>query len=190
MTRVALVLAAGSAMRFGSDKLSAPFNGEPLLFHAIRAARAAPVSRVIVVARRGLETGTWEGSPPVEIVRIASTSLSQSLQAGIAAAAEADGAFVFLGDMPRIPHEIAERLARAIGDGFAAMPREGGRPGHPVLLSARAYPAIAGLTGDQGAGKLLRQRPDVVFVDCTDPAIHADVDTPADLAQLGRTEPG
>ncbi|CCA91836.1 NTP transferase domain-containing protein [Novosphingobium sp. PP1Y] len=190
MTRVALVLAAGSAMRFGSDKLSAPFNGEPLLFHAIRAARAAPVSRVIVVARRGLETGTWEGSPPVEIVRIASTSLSQSLQAGIAAAAEADGAFVFLGDMPRIPHEIAERLAHAIGDGFAAMPREGGRPGHPVLLSARAYPAIAGLTGDQGAGKLLRQRPDVVFVDCTDPAIHADVDTPADLAQLRRTEPG
>ena len=43
MTLVALVLAAGSARRFGSDKLSAPFRGLPLVRHAIRAARANPV---------------------------------------------------------------------------------------------------------------------------------------------------
>ena len=190
MTRVALVLAAGSATRFGSDKLSATLNGEPLLFHAIRAARAAPVSRVIVVARPGLEIGDWQGSPSVDVVRIASEALSQSLQAGISAAARAEGAYVFLGDMPHIPHHIASHLARAIGDGFAAMPCEGGHPGHPVLLSARAYPAIAGLTGDQGAGRLLRQRSDVVFVDCTDPEIHVDVDVPADLAQLRGNQPG
>lgn len=182
---VAIVLAAGSATRFGSDKLSALLDGEPLLFHAIRAARAAPVSRVIVVARPSLDTGRWDGLPPVETVRLASTALSASLKAGIAAAAGADGAFVFLGDMPRVPHSEAARLARIIGTAYAALPRREGRQGHPVLLSSRAFADIATLTGDEGAGRLLRARDDVVFDECTDPAIHFDVDRPEDLRCLG-----
>lgn len=191
MNLVALVLAAGSAMRFGSDKLSASLDGEPLLFHAIRAARAAPVSRVIVVARPGLHTGSWDGSPPVEVLRIASGALSASLKAGIAAARQADGAFVFLGDMPRVPHDEAPRLARLLGRSYAAMPRHRGRPGHPVLLSARAFPDIAALEGDEGAGRLLRTREDVVFSESADPAIHIDVDRPEDLARLAnRDGPG
>ena len=146
MSHVAVVLAAGHATRFGSDKLSATLHGEPLLFHAIRAARAAPVERVIVVARPGLDTGTWTGEPTVEILRINSDAMSDSLKAGIAAAADADG--------------------------------------HPVLLSSAAFPDIADLSGDQGAGRLLRTRDDVVFDDCTDPAIHFDVDRPEDLGWL------
>ncbi len=184
MTRVALVLAAGSARRFGSDKLRAPLGGEPLLFHAIRAARAAPVARVIVVARPGLETGTWPDAPPVDVLRLASRALSDSLKAGIAAAAGASGAFVFLGDMPLVPHGEAARLAERIGTGYAAMPRHEGRPGHPVLLSAHAFPDVAALTGDAGAGRLLRARDDVVFDECPDSAIHFDVDRPEDLGWL------
>ena len=38
----AIVLAAGSARRFGGRKLLAPFDGRPLLHHALAAARAAP----------------------------------------------------------------------------------------------------------------------------------------------------
>lgn len=184
MNLVALVLAAGSAKRFGGDKLSVLIDGEPLLFHAIRAARAAPVSRVIVVARPDLETGTWQGAPAIEVRRIASETLSDSLKAGIAAARGADGAFVFLGDMPCIPHDEAGRLAAMIGGGYAAMPRRDGRPGHPVLLSARAFADMAALGGDEGAGRLLRRRGDVVFDECTDPAIHFDVDRPEDLGWL------
>lgn len=187
MTLVALVLAAGSATRFGGDKLSAPLDGEPLLFHAIRAARAAPVSRVIVVARPDLETGTWSDAPPVETLRITSSALSDSLKAGIAAASPGvDGVFVFLGDMPRVPLDEAGRLARMIGGNYAALPRHDGRPGHPVLLSARAFADIARLTGDEGAGRLLRRRDDIVFDECADPAIHFDVDRPEDLASARR----
>ncbi|EJL20701.1 NTP transferase domain-containing protein [Novosphingobium sp. AP12] len=178
---VAVVLAAGRATRFGGDKLSASLDAEPLLFHAIRAARAAPVARVLVVARPDLETGDWQGTPPVEVVRLASTALSDTLKAGIAAAGDASGAFVFLGDMPRIPHGLAARLAAAIGPAYAAMPRHEGKPGHPVLLSARAFADIPALTGDEGAGRLLRRHSDVVFDECSDPAIHFDVDRPEDL---------
>lgn len=184
MSRVALVLAAGSARRFGSDKLSAPFHDAPLVFHAIRAARAAPVERVIVVAAPGLDTGVWHGAPPVEPARIASTALSESLKAGLAAAGAVDEAFVFLGDMPLVPTGVAAQLAAALGDGFAAIPRHAGRNGHPVLLSRAAMAAVAGLSGDEGLGRVLKSRGDVVFVDVPDDAILFDVDRPDDLAGL------
>lgn len=184
MTFAAVVLAAGSARRFGSDKLSAPFHGEPLVVHAIRAARAAPVARVVVVAHPQLDVGTWPGEPAVAVVRIASTALSDSLRAGLANAAPVDGLFVFLGDMPLVPHGAAARLAARLGDAYAAMPRQAGKPGHPVLLSRRAFADIARLEGDAGAGKLLRARDDVVFDDCPDSLIHADVDRPEDLLRM------
>jgi molybdenum cofactor cytidylyltransferase len=179
---VALVLAAGAARRFGGDKLTAPFRGEPLVRHAIRAALAAPVERVIVVA--GERLGVSE--PAADMLRIASDSLSASLKAGIAAAADdgADGAFVFLGDMPLVPHDVAGRLAAMLGDRYAVIPRHAGMNGHPVLLARRAFSDLAGLSGDQGAGRLLGQRRDVAFVDVADEGILLDVDRAEDIARL------
>jgi len=182
----AIVLAAGSARRFGSDKLSASFKGEPLVHHAIRAARAAPVERVFVVCPPTLATGTWEGAPPVETVHVASDALSTSLKAGIAAAGDADGAFIFLGDMPLIPPGLTEELAAVLGDVFAAIARHGGRNGHPVLLSRRAFAEIAGLSGDEGAGKLLKARSDIAFVDTATDTILLDVDRAEDLNRLAQ----
>jgi molybdenum cofactor cytidylyltransferase len=188
MKLVSVVLAAGSARRFGSDKLSACFQGEPLVSHAIRAARAAPVRRVIVVAHPALEIASCDDAgPPVEVVRVASMAMSDSLRAGLAAAGEVDGVFVFLGDMPLVPHDAAVRLAERIGDAYAAMPLHAGKPGHPVLLSCRAFGDVAMLKGDAGAGKLLRERDDVVFEEWADPLVHADVDRPEDLDRLGRS---
>lgn len=181
MNLAAVVLAAGSARRFGSDKLSASFAGEPLVRHAIRAALAAPADRVIVIAHPALEL---DGCPAVDVVRLASDALSDSLRAGVAAAGEVDGLFVFLGDMPLVPHDVAARLAEHIGTAYAAMPRHAGKPGHPVLLSRAAFADVAALEGDAGLGKLLRSRDDVVFDECPNPLIHADVDRPEDLGWL------
>lgn len=185
MNLAAIVLAAGAGTRFGGGKLSASFNGEPLVHHAIRAARAAPVKRVIVVAAPGLNVGSWhESGPPVELYEIATMALSDSLKAGIAAVGDADGAFIFLGDMPLIPRDVAPALAAALRDNFAAMPLHEGEPGHPVLLSRRAFDDIAGLQGDQGAGKLLRSRKDVAFLDWGDEAVRLDVDRAEDISRL------
>ncbi|MEW9854385.1 nucleotidyltransferase family protein [Novosphingobium sp. M1R2S20] len=186
MKLAAVVLAAGSATRFGSDKLSAPFHGEPLVFHAIRAARAAPVEKVVIVAHPALNIGVWAGEPCTEVVRMTSDGLSISLRAGLSASGEVDGLFVFLGDMPLVPHNAAQRLAEKIGDHYAALPRYHGTPGHPVLLSCRAFADVLTLTGDAGAAKLLRARSDVLFDDCPNPLIHLDVDRPEDLGWLAR----
>lgn len=187
MNLVAIVLAAGTGSRFGGDKLSAQFRGERLLDHAIRAARAAPVRRVLVVCPELLELGRWPGLPMLETVRINSDQLSASLKAGIAAAADADGAYIFLGDMPLIPHGLAVDLGAALGENFAALPLHCGKRGHPVLLAARAFPDIAKLTGDQGAGALLKTRKDVAFVDCADEGVLLDIDRAEDIARLAGT---
>lgn len=183
--RVAIVLAAGAGTRFGGDKLAAQFRGKPLIHHAIRAARAAPVSRVIVVAPPQLEIGEWEAmGPPVEILRIATTALSDSLKAAMAAAGDTNGAFIFLGDMPLVPLCAAARLAEALGDSFAALPRYAGAPGHPVLLSRAAFADIARLEGDQGAGMLIRTRKDIAFLDWPDDTVVLDVDRGEDIKRL------
>ena len=184
MKLAAIVLAAGAGSRFGGDKLSARFRDEPLIAHAIRAARAAPVERVIVVCGPALDIGDWPGEPPVEALRIASPELSASLKAGIAAAGAVDGALLFLGDMPLIPPGLAADLAASLGTAFAAVPRWQGKLGHPVLFSAAAFPAIAHLRGDEGAGRLLRMRNDIAFVEVAEEGVTLDIDRAEDIARL------
>ena len=124
------------------------------------------------------------GSYPIEAVRIASTELSASLKAGIAAAGDADGVFVFLGDMPLVPRDVAGQLAAILDDRFAAVPRHAGQGGHPVLLSRRAFGDVARLAGDRGAGRLLAGRGDIAFLDDAGEGCLLDVDRAADLRRL------
>lgn len=184
MTFAAIVLAAGHARRFGGNKMMAPLEGRPLIAHVLDAASAAPVETVLLICRETLDLETRDSPPPVEEVVIQSDAMSDSLRAGVLAAGDVEGAFVFLGDMPLVPHTIAERLARSLRNSYAAVPRCNGQPGHPVLFSRRAFADIAALAGDAGAGKLLRARDDVVFVDTDDEGVLLDVDSAADLARL------
>lgn len=178
---VAIVLAAGKATRFGGGKLAAPLEGRPLLHHALDAALAAPAARVIVVGRPGT---VLPDDTRLELVELASAALSDSLRAGLAAAADAAAALIFLGDMPRVPHDMAARLLAALGDGLAALPEFAGQPGHPVLLARRGFALADGLAGDEGLGRALRGRGDVVRLAVEAPGVVIDVDTPEALARL------
>ncbi len=183
MTLAAVVLAAGAARRFGGGKLAALYKGEPLLHHAIRAALAAPVERVIVVCAPDLDIGDWPDDR-VERLPLNSPELSATLKAGLSLVGDADGAFVFLGDMPLVPHDLAGRLSAALGTNFAVQPVQNGKPGHPVLLSRRAIAALDESSGDHGAASLLRGRDDVLRIEVDDPGIMIDVDKAEDLARL------
>lgn len=177
----AIVLAAGLGARFGGGKLTSPYAGGRLLDGAVRAALAAPVRTVRVVTGHDAEAVARAARAlgSVEIVQAErhAEGMAESLKAGIASLpADTAGVFVFLGDMPRIPHDMAERLAAALGEADAAAPVCEGRRGHPVLLSARLFPAVMALTGDQGAGRLLKDS--IALVPTRDQGVLFDVDTP------------
>ena len=194
-----VLLAAGSGRRFGPEpKLLADLDGMPLVRHAALAALAARPRPVIVVlgahaevvraALAGLDLTTIENPCFAD-------GLSTSLRAGLGALPRVtEAAVVLLGDMPRVAARDIDRLADAFSAAFprpaAVVPVHAGRRGNPVLLDLRTLAdAIGALTGDRGAGPLLRARTDVLEI-AGDAANALDVDTAEALGSLAAAVPG
>lgn len=194
----AIVLAAGMGSRFGGDKLTTPWHGGVLLDGALAAAFAAPVRFVTVVvganpavapAARAFAEKVRQGHR----LRLANASdfalgLSASLRAGVGdLAADCDGVFIFLGDMPAIPTAIFEDLAAALAQGAqAAAPVCQGQRGHPALFHRDQFTNLCNLQGDQGARGVMESLDgSLVLVETQDSGVLLDVDRPADLKPEG-----
>jgi molybdenum cofactor cytidylyltransferase len=191
----AIVLAAGSASRFGSAKLLAPWLGGVLLDGALAAAFAAPVRTVTVVTGAEGEriaaearrlAGRMGESDRLRIVEAKNHAegMGASLRAGAASLpADAAGVFVFLGDMPRVPIAVLGHLAAEVRAGApAAAPEFRGRRGNPVLMGAGLIPSLLGLSGDKGARDILAGLgADLALVQAPDDGVLFDVDRPEDL---------
>ena len=188
----AIVLAAGQGSRFGTaPKLLAALDGKPLVRHAAEAAVASVCDPVLVVlGRSGPEVTKALAGLQLEFLDnpAYAEGLSTSLKAGFAALPSgAAGAVVLLGDMPRVTAALIDGLVaawEAAGRPPAAVPLAGGRRGNPALLSRALAPGIARLSGDAGAGPLLRALPGVLEWPTDEAAVLQDVDTPAALAAL------
>jgi molybdenum cofactor cytidylyltransferase len=198
MTEVAaIVLAAGLGSRYRAadatapTKLVADFDGMPLVRHAVLAALASRADPVIVVAGHAANAvrAALDGLP-VQFVDNArhAEGMATTVQAGVAAVPHTcAGAVVLLGDMPRVTAALIDRLIAAFAQNpsvSAVVPICDGVRGNPVVLSRVLFGAVAGLTGDQGARKLLAADPRVLEVEIADAAIGLDIDTPAQLADL------
>jgi molybdenum cofactor cytidylyltransferase len=186
----AIVLAAGSGSRFGGRKLLAPWGNGLLLDAALAAAFAAPARAVTVVTGADAEAVAAAArayNPAVKIVHAAdhAEGMGASLRTGVASLpGDTAGAFVFLGDMPRVPTGVLPQLARALADGApAAAPMFHGRRGNPVLLGRTLFPGLLQLTGDAGARLVLQALGDrLALVEAPDDGVLFDVDAPGDLA--------
>ena len=189
----AIVLAAGTGSRFGGGKLTAPWGEGLLLDAALAAAFAAPARSVTVVWGADpavLEAASRYADRTGQAARLhlAHNSLyaegmGASLRTGVAGLpTDAAGAFVFLGDMPRIPHDMAAKLTEALAAGArAAAPVCGDKRGHPVLFSAELFPALLSLAGDRGAGWLLNAMTHgLALIPTEDEGVLFDVDQPSD----------
>jgi nicotine blue oxidoreductase len=108
---------------------------------------------------------------------------AESLKAGLAAAGDAAGVVIVLGDQPLVSAEAVRRVVAHHGDGAAVRATYAGRPGHPTLIARELWPQVARLAGDRGAGALLAEV-GYFAVACDDVGSPADVDTPEDLRAL------
>jgi molybdenum cofactor cytidylyltransferase len=184
-----VLLAAGGASRFGSQKLVAPLGGIAVV--RLAALALAPhVDELIVVV--GSEADAVRAVLADMTVRLVdnpqwSDGLSTSLQRGVAALpVGTEAVLIALGDQPVIDPAVFVRLlsqwhetARPI---VAARYR--GILSPPVLLARSIFGEVTVLEGDVGARPIIQREPHrVAFVDIdSDPP--RDVDTVPDLRAL------
>lgn len=183
-----ILLAAGSARRFGGAKLLATLAGGKPVGVASCLALVEALPRTIAVVRIGddaLADALAAGGATVVRCARADEGMGASLACGVAASRDAAGWIVALADMPWIAPATIRRVADAIASGASiAAPFHRGERGHPVGFAASHRDALAALGGDEGAKSVLASHgADLVRVDVDDPGVLRDVDVPADLAR-------
>jgi molybdenum cofactor cytidylyltransferase len=188
---VAILLAAGSAKRFGSDKLRHTLPHDvPIAIQAARNLKAVFGDSVIAVIRPGAnELATLFGREgcKVTVCERAAEGMGASLACGVCAAVAAgpvDAYVVALGDMPFIRASTIAAVRDALAGGAAlAAPYFRARRGHPVGIADRFRAELENLRGDEGAKMLLAAHAgELVKLPVGDPGAIRDIDAPGDLA--------
>jgi molybdenum cofactor cytidylyltransferase len=195
MNVAAIVLAAGSASRFGGGKVLADLEGRPLLRHVVDAARDAGLVPIVVV---GPPSRALDDVDLGDVRRVVNPhpeeGLSGSVRLGLRALLDdgAEAAVILPGDQPRVRTAVIRALveaAVATGEVGFVVPRyaaDGSR--NPVLVRRALWRLADELVGDRGFGPLLAAHRELireVAVDGDNP----DVDTPEDLRRLAATGP-
>lgn len=187
MTVVGLLLAAGSASRFGSDKLLHRLpHGVPIAVQAARHLRKE-VERVVAVVRPGSDELAGllraEGCE-IAVCPNADEGMGVSLACAAQFAGAADGYLIALADMPFVrPSSIAAVRAALENGATIAAPYFRARRGHPVGIAGSFFGILVALGGDEGARRLLAaNEARLVKVPIGDPGVIRDIDRPADLA--------
>jgi len=184
-----LIPAAGASRRMrGRDKLMEPVGGLPLLRRVADAAVATGLPVLVTLpegdtARRAALDGAGVTRQAID----GSEGMAASIRAGVQAAqiAGARGLVVMLADMPEIDTAMLTTLIAAFAAEPAAVHRAAaadGTPGNPVVIPARLFPALHGVTGDAGARQVVACEAARL---CPLPgrAALTDLDTPEDWAE-------
>lgn len=193
MNRVAaVILAAGASSRMGRAKALLDIAGVPAVDRVADLLREAGASQVVVVLGHGaaeIRAGARLAGATVVDHQGWAAGRTSSLQAGLAAVDPGSAAaWVAPVDVPLFLPATPRALATAFG---AARPRPDvvvpvhrGRGGHPILLSRRAFAAVAALGPDAPLRDLLRT---LVRLDLPvdDPGCLRDLNEPGDLDHDG-----
>lgn len=188
----AILLAAGRGTRFGAEpKLLARVGGKALVRHVAEAAVDSVAGPVIVVTGHRADAVQAElQGLAIKVVHnpLFADGLSTSLKAGFARLPpEARAVVIVLGDMPLVTTGLINALVAGwheSGEPAALVPTLDGRRGNPVVISRALQAAIESLSGDLGAGPILRRRSDVVEWPTTDKAVVQDIDTKEEFGKL------
>ena len=182
MTVCGIVLGAGSSRRLGRPKQTLPLGDTTLLGWVVRDVEASSLDRVIVVVGPVAE-GFVPQRAEVASNSAYATGCASSLLAGLdAAGTDCDAVLLILGDMPGVDTEVIDAV-RADWERhrpWAAVTDYQGRPGHPFVFSADAFPTLRGLHGDKAVWKILDAQPERVRRVPVDRPLPLDVDTEED----------
>ena len=186
---VGLLLAAGGARRFGSQKLVAQFQGRALVCHAADALASATDATIAVVGR---DADVVRDALHGVVSRVVqnhdwATGMASSVRVGIDALPhDAEAVVIALGDQPGVDPEVGRAvIARWRESGTPiVVPRFRDGRGHPVLFAREVFDELRSLVGDAGARGVIERAPERVSEVVIDSTVPSDIDTPEDLDRL------
>ena len=184
MNIVGLLLAAGSASRFGSDKLRHPLpHGVPIAVQSARNLRAELPRVVVAVRSRDAERIFGDERCETIVCENADEGMGASLACAVRAAGKADGYIVALADMPFLRRATIAAVREALEKGARlAAPYFRARRGHPVGIAGAFHDQLITLTGDEGARRIIAaHEAELLKIPVGDPGAIRDIDRPEDL---------
>ena len=184
-----VLLAAGNARRFGSNKLQVQVDGESLIRRALE---TVPSGLVTVVVSQYPEILSLAGEYGFEAVLNdqPDLGLSRSVRLGLERLTDCDGVLFLVADQPWLKRDSAEALAALWAQNpakIAAM-AHGGVRGNPCIFPARFFPELLELQGDHGGNTVIRRHEEELLLVEAPEAELTDVDTPEALRALMHTE--
>lgn len=181
-----VLLAAGSARRFGANKLMHPIDAKPMFMHTLE--RLVSISKargwdVTMVTQEGPVLSAAQGMA----CRIAvnphhAQGISTSIRCALAAL-PGDGApaVFFVADQPWLTQQTIVEFI----DGWLASGRScgcvahGGETGNPAAFSAELFPELMALEGDRGGKMVIKKhKEDCHIHQVSDPKELQDIDLP------------
>ena len=184
----AILLAAGSARRFGSHKLLARLPDGRYVVEAAAKNLLAGAGRVIAVTGRDdrLMRVLDDCGCQVVVNADAEEGMGTSIAAGVRASAAAEGWLIALGDMPCVRPDTIARVLDALNDDTGiVIPTFDRLRGHPVAFAGYLGSELMALRGDIGARGVVAAHADRLrLLPVDDAGVLADIDIPDDLHKL------
>ena len=176
-----IILAAGHARRFGSDKLMADLDGAPLGIRAARNLAGIDAAAHFAVCQPGAAIAPHYADLGYDIVENSNADLGLSaslhLAVGAAATTKAQALLIVLADMPFLVASHIDALIAACGHDIIASV-DGGQLMPPAIFPRPTWPLLLDTKGDAGARIILSKARNLA----APIGSLRDIDTPDDLA--------
>jgi molybdenum cofactor cytidylyltransferase len=185
----AIILAAGSSTRMGTQKLLLPYGNSTIIGTVIDNVLGSCIEKVMVVLGSDSDEITRIiGQKPVEFCYNPHPDMGMlsSVLCGFEALPEdANVALVFLGDQPNIPPAVTNTIIETYNENLRGIviPVHNYRRGHPLLVDLKYRKEIDKLDLEKGLRSLMHLFPqDVLEVEVDEPGILVDIDTREDYS--------
>lgn len=180
-----VIMASGLGRRFGGNKLTADFCGQPMILRALDATEGIFKARVVVT--RHQDVAALCASRGVQAILHDLPGRNDTVRLGVEAAANHQGCMFLPGDQPLLRRETVEAMALCAADepDFIWRAAHEGAPGSPALFPRWAFEALRRLPEGRGGSAVIARYPERVrLFEVQDARELMDADTREALERL------